>query len=227
MRASALVALSFLAGCDVLWGTYTQPNPQNCATGGLVCGNGTMCNLNTGTCQTPDEASSPPVPLPAACDPGGFCWENPLPQGNDINRAWARAANDIWFAGANGSILHWDGIVLSRAVTPTTFGLNGVWALGANEAWAVGDSGTVLHWDGSTWNLVATTGARLRGVYGTSASSVYMVGDNGTLRQWDGSTLRTLKSGATYSLESIWGTSASDMWAVGTAGTIVNIQCDA
>ena len=40
------------------------------------------------------------------CSQDNWCWENPLPQGNDLYRAWGRARNDVWFVGAYGTLLH-------------------------------------------------------------------------------------------------------------------------
>ena len=104
MRASVCLALLLSVGCDQLWGTYVQPNPQNCVTSGNACGAGTTCNRTTGSCDPPTSTGSPkPGPV---CNPGGFCWENPLPQGNDLNRAWGRTTSDVWFVGAYGTLLH-------------------------------------------------------------------------------------------------------------------------
>jgi len=103
MRASVCLALSIVAGCDQLSGSFIQPNPLNCATSGSDCNSGTSCNRMTGHCDPVAAVSPKPTPL---CNPGGFCWENPLPQGNDLYRAWGRAPNDVWFVGAYGTLLH-------------------------------------------------------------------------------------------------------------------------
>lgn len=105
MRASFCLVL-LLLGCDQLFGKYIEPNPQNCATSGSACGGGNVCNLATGRCEAPDGGSGPPADPEPVCDPGGFCWENTLPQGNDLYRAWARSLSDVWFVGAFGTILH-------------------------------------------------------------------------------------------------------------------------
>ncbi len=106
MRASVCLALAIVAGvtgCDQLSGSLIQPNPLNCATSGSACASGTACNLITGRCDASAAVSPKPAPL---CNPGGFCWENPLPQGNDLYRAWGRAKNDVWFVGDYGTLLH-------------------------------------------------------------------------------------------------------------------------
>src|SRR4051794_23454355 len=102
MRATAYLTLVLLSGCDQLWGTYVQPNPKNCVTS-ANCGAGKTCNPSTGNCDAPPAPNPTPV-----CDPAGFCWENPLPQGNDLYRAWGSSAGNVWFVGKSGTILHWD-----------------------------------------------------------------------------------------------------------------------
>ena len=192
MRASVcltLVVIAGVTGCDQLSGSLIQPNPLNCATSGSACASGTSCNLITGRCDASAAVSPKPAPL---CNPGGFCWENPLPQGNDLYRAWGRAKNDVWFVGDYGTLLHWNGSTLTRAVSPTTEALTGVWGSAANDVWAVGDFGTILRWNGTTWNQMSGGGGvHLRGVFGTSATNVWMVGDSGTLLRWSRASSRS------------------------------------
>ena len=40
---------------------------------------------------------------------GDWIWENPLPQGNDLNSVWAVSASDRFAVGDVGTILHFDG----------------------------------------------------------------------------------------------------------------------
>jgi hypothetical protein len=145
MRASARLALSLflLAGCDQLWGSYRDPNPQNCGTSHAPCKTGLICNPSTGDCEPPDGGVGPLGPPVPVCGAAGFCWENPLPQGNDLYRAFARTGDDVWFAGLGGTLLHWDDVALSSLVTPTTVQLTGVWSSARNDGWAVGDQGTI------------------------------------------------------------------------------------
>ena len=104
-RAGRCLVLLLMSACDQLWGKYVEPNPENCATSGSACPSGTSCNLSTGSCEPVDGGTTSPPPT-SVCDAGGFCWENPLPQGNDLYRAFARTNNDVWFVGSFGTILN-------------------------------------------------------------------------------------------------------------------------
>src|SRR2546426_1469877 len=38
------------------------------------------------------------------CSSDGWCWSNPLPQGNSLYSAWGSASNDVWAVGEGGTI---------------------------------------------------------------------------------------------------------------------------
>ena len=42
------------------------------------------------------------------CSAGGWCWENPLAQGNNLFGAWGADANNVWAIGQSGTILKGD-----------------------------------------------------------------------------------------------------------------------
>lgn len=41
---------------------------------------------------------------------GGFCWENPRPQGNDLLTVYGTGPDDVWAGGWGNALLHWDGV---------------------------------------------------------------------------------------------------------------------
>ena len=89
-----------------------------------------------------------------ACTAQGWCWQNPLPQGNHLNAVWGAGPADAWIVGDNGTILHWNGKVWSAVASGTSKSLSSVWGSGAQDVWAVGGAGTTLHFDGATWSSV-------------------------------------------------------------------------
>ena len=108
-----------------------------------------------------------------------------VPATETLYAIWGSAADDIFAVGANGRILHFDGLAWSAQDSPTSQTLRAVWGAGYDDVYAVGDAGTVLHFDGDAWSIedsVATT-ANLKSVWGSSASKIYIVGSNGTIIQ--------------------------------------------
>ena len=90
-----------------------------------------------------------PDPTPGApgalCSPDGWCWYNPLPQGDTLYSTWVTAPNDVWAVGAGGTILHYDGTAWSRTTLPSKSPLTGVWASVPSDVWAVAQDGTIAH----------------------------------------------------------------------------------
>lgn len=52
------------------------------------------------------------------CTLEGWCWEAPLPQGNDIRAVWGTSMRDLWLATANGGVFRWNGERTSMAGAP-------------------------------------------------------------------------------------------------------------
>jgi len=159
-----------------------------------------------------DASEASTNPDTGICSPGGWCWEVPSPQGNDLLAVWAWSADEAIAVGERGTLLHFDGEAWTAADTPTTRTLRAVWGPSPNDVWAVGDSGNLLHFDGASWVLTSgsakdvelglddgglqpdasvdaggiPTDVDLYGVHGLSASEIWVVGEAGTVAYYDG-----------------------------------------
>ena len=120
------------------------------------------------------------------CSPDGWCWENPLPQGNDLLDVWIAPGGDVWAVGAAGTVLraHLDDGFRTwwREPTPTAVPLTAVWGADDSHVWAVGVEGTVLFYDGTGW-VRENSGSQkmLSDVFGFGPGDVWVVGQDGTL----------------------------------------------
>jgi len=105
------------------------------------------------------------------------------PVDDTLYGVWGSAADDIYAVGANGCIVHFDGVAWSAQASPTAQTLRAVWGSGYDDVYAVGDAGTVLHFDGDAWTVIDTipTAEDLHSIWGSSDFSVYIVGSNGTI----------------------------------------------
>jgi hypothetical protein len=169
-----------------------------------VCGAAGAPNTCTSTTEPAD-------PICSAKD--GFCWGNPLPQGNDLRASVTLPSGDQWLSGLDGTVLHWDGARWSGTTALATVDFQAVVATSNSDVWAGGIGGVMLHYDGTAWSPVASgTTSTIRGLWGTSASQVWAAADDG-VHLWNGSAW-TMQS-ATPGVLAIEGTSASDVWAVG------------
>jgi hypothetical protein len=43
--------------------------------------------------------------LSGACSIDSWCWQSPLPQGEQLSAVWGSDANNVWAVGAEGAIL--------------------------------------------------------------------------------------------------------------------------
>jgi hypothetical protein len=93
-----------------------------------------------------------------SCSAEGFCWENPIPQGYNLQMIWGSGPTDIWAVGDAGTILRSDGGEGNLTMMPssTTFRLTQVGGTGRDDVWIVGEGGTVLHYDGTSLKRIAT-----------------------------------------------------------------------
>ena len=169
-----------------------------------------------------------PVLAPDASIPGvthdGWTWADG-PAGVDLFGAWGSSASDVWYVGAAGTILHFDGHAFSSPDSGTGEELRGVWGSSASDVWAVGrpqyDEGdaVILHWDGSAWGIAKTVAsASLYAVSGSAASDVWAVGAKGVTLHFDGATWTTVASDPGNDLTSVW-TDGKDAWAVGAVSS--------
>lgn len=156
------------------------------------------------------------------CSVDGWCWQNPLPQGNPLFAIWGSRSNNVFAVGQGGIIFRWDGHAWKPQRSGTRNSLYGVWGLDANNIWAVGDAGTILKWDGSAWSPQPSgSTSTLRGVWGSAPNNVWAAGANGQILRWDGATWTPQPSGTANGLNRLWGSDEKNIWAVGDKGTIL------
>lgn len=184
---------------------------------GRDAGDGNPVDLDAGVVLSPDAA------IPGVTR-NGWTWSNGGPQGATLFGAWGSGPADVWFVGAAGTILHYDGSSFSAPDSGTGADLYGVWGSSATDVWAVGTDETgpdadILHWDGTSWSLATSlSNAELYSVSGCGASDVWASGTDGALVHWDGTQWTAAQSGTTNVLTDVWCGSANDAWAVGSAG---------
>ena len=155
-------------------------------------------------------------------------WQNPLPQGNNLNSVFFTDANKGTAVGLSGTILRTTNGGASWAIqsSGTTMPLYGSWFTDANTGTLVGSSDTILRTTdgGASWAIQSSgTTNNLYGVCFMNADTGIAVGNAGTI-------LRTTDGGASWGIQSS-GTANNlcgicfinaDTWtAVGNAGTIL------
>ncbi|MDP3153084.1 MAG: hypothetical protein Q8N23_10465 [Archangium sp.] len=129
---------------------------------------------------------------PRLCTQEGWCFENPLPQGNTIRAAFVAGPREVYFVGDNATALLWNGE--HHSIIPLPGVGEGVDFLGVHgtspqDIIIVGSQGTILHYDGTSWvqePLAFPSTPQLRAVWArTTKPSVAVGKNNNILRRTD------------------------------------------
>lgn len=166
-------------------------------------------------------------PLQPVCDPSGWCWDHPVPQGNTLYGVWGTSASDLYAVGDGRSILRWNGVSWSRMATAKaaqTF--HAVFGVGG-KVFAGGTNGTLLELSGTAWtdsdptSLAGTN--TIRALWGASTTNVYAVGGGGMVLRLGGGGWSKIAHGlTTQHLYAIWGSGANDLYVGGEGGTLLH-----
>jgi hypothetical protein len=179
--------------------------------------------------------ASPPPQIGGVCSVDGWCWDLPLPQGNDLYSVWGSDRSHLFAVGQLGTLLRLDGGAWTNVSSGTREAYRGVWGTGPDDVWAIGDQLSVIHYDGTAWSvqlLPATTTQRLDGgrfpvlaaLAGTSRTNVWVVGEGGTILHFDGARWSNPESGTSATLRSVFANQEDDAWAVGDGGVVVHFD---
>ena len=80
---------------------------------------------------------------------------------------WGSGPTDVFAVGANGTIVHYNGVTWSPMISGTTSQLVAVGGTGPNDVFAGGTGGLLLHYDGTDWTpLRPPTSADLTHIQG-------------------------------------------------------------
>ncbi len=181
--------------------------------GGSLSRAGMSALGGSGTYDTRDPRGSACVE--SMCTSGGWCWLNPLPQGNSLFDVVVHDS-EFWAIGEDGLVLRGDGEHWLRCPTPTTESLRGSWFAPDGTLWVVGTGGAVLSFDGVVWTVHhAEPGLFLNDVHGTGSSDVWVVGDDVALHfdgtHWERHVLQTKAA-----INCVWARDAHDVWVGGS-----------
>ena len=92
----------------------------------------------------------------------------------------------VWFVGAAGLVIFYDGTTWSKKLTTVTTDLTTVVALSETDVWIAGDAGVVLHWDGTSLKSVpGPYGNRtLTKLHSPAPNDMWLVGYGNTILRY-------------------------------------------
>jgi hypothetical protein len=165
----------------------------------------------------PSKSAEPEAPPPV------------VPTASSFSAIWGSSAKDVWAVGSEGSIVHYDGKMLSMIDSGTQVRLLSVHGTAPDDVWFVGEMGVTLHWDGESMTEVSRIPDQtLLGVWANGPEDVWAIGfypqDRvGVVRHWTGDDWDELLVGPAASLWEIWSSGPGDVWIVGTSTNLTGL----
>lgn len=155
-----------------------------------------------------------------ACSSDRWCWERPLPVGDQIIRLRGSGPNDIWALGGSSTRLHWNGTLWLPVPGPDEGFGYGLWVRHPGDAWAGGSD--LLHWDGASWTAQNMKGLAINDMSGTAAGEGFAVGAAGQILHLaaGSASWKSEHSGTSGSLRGVLALEG-EAWAVGDGGTVL------
>ncbi|HOW51736.1 MAG TPA: hypothetical protein PLV42_06805 [bacterium] len=210
---------------------YPSPEPDTCAFIGANCGDIDLGDktISCGACADPDTCGGGGTPYVCGhplCEEG-WCWENPYPQGDDLNDIYALDATHVWAVGDSVAIFY-NGVSWERIPYQLRQGGNiqAVYAADADNVWAVATDGCILFLnaeglltcdreiddDGFPTHWTETDNA-LYDIHGTGPNDIWAVGRE-IILHWDGETWTTAHT-TVSKLNAVWAVDADTVYAGG------------
>jgi hypothetical protein len=159
------------------------------------------------------------------CSLAGFCWEDPIPSGNNVFSIYGFSPTDVFQGGAISTVARYDGLGW-KGLAQQSGGADyfAVWGADDKDVWAVGQCGTIAFYNGTAWIDRSSTFPiylTWHGLTGTSTSDIWAAGDGGTILHYNGTTWTQVTSNAgTQDLYAIYAI-GTEVWAVG-GNTVVH-----
>ncbi len=161
-------------------------------------------------------AGAPSEPLDF-CSVDGWCWMNPLPQGNDL-AAVLTLGEHSYFAGDVGMLFRYDGQAFERLQSPSDEDILALWGPSSQELWALTRDHVYRQREG-VWEELLERERGFRHLHGTSGDDVWVAGEG--LEHWDGVKWSALELPATWP-SAIWAGAPGEVW-VATSKALLRV----
>lgn len=150
----------------------------------------------------------------------------------DLHGVYARSPDDLWAAGDDATIVHWDGSAWSEAFSLDGIDLRSLFivagSVGEDGVLAVGTGGQLVSYQAGVWfpQQIASGSAVMNDIFGVDGT-LFAVGTEATLtmkepgRGWQ---LQTTNDTRDRDLTAIVGRSADDVVAFGAGGVVIRYK---
>lgn len=137
-----------------------------------------------------------------------------LPIDKGLADLWATDESNIWIAGGESSVLHFDGtnwIDRSPNLAVDLYAISGVPGSTGDDIWAVGRAGVAAHFNGAGWQRIDSGSDNdLLDLWAFSADDVWFVGEDG-VRRWNGEKIVQEPDWPREQVNAIWAASPAEI----------------
>jgi hypothetical protein len=146
----------------------------------------------------------------------------------DMHAVWGTSAEDVWWAGAKGRVLHFNGSILVPRDSGTDKDLHGVWGRSSSDVWFAG-KGVILHYNnGKFFNRTPKnlTEPFFRTVHAPAdGSTVVIAGNDGlVMRVLDDGTLHKEATNSGVKVYGLFAVNAGVIWGMGSGGQALRLS---
>jgi len=128
---------------------------------------------------------------------------------------WGSSPHNIYIAGNNSVIYHWDGAVCATLETPSWTYINALVPLTGDSVLAAGEQGSMYSCAGNVVTPVSTgTTASIHCLWGFAADDIIFGTDGPDILQWNGEHLCPMPRTATAAVNGIWAFSRHELLAI-------------
>lgn len=146
----------------------------------------------------------------------------------DMHAVWGTSETDVWWAGAEGRVLHFNGEILVPRDSGTKKDLYAVWGRSKTDVWFAG-AGVVLLYNGAKFfdrTPKDLTDPVFRAIHAPADGSTLLIaGDDGiVMRVLDDGTLHKESTNSGVKVHGLFAVNAGVAWGVGSGGQALRLS---
>jgi hypothetical protein len=152
-------------------------------------------------------------------------WQNPYPQGNNLNRMWGFPDGSFLAVGDAGTVLSYKNGSWAFLECGVREDLHSVWASSASDVYVAGLGGTLVRYDGSKWSKVSIpSNDDFYAVWLNSDSDLFVTGAGGRIQNRYNGTWTSYAAAPGKRLRALLGYSHTEVYASGSDATLLRFN---
>ncbi|MBN2344132.1 MAG: hypothetical protein JXX29_19715 [Deltaproteobacteria bacterium] len=169
------------------------------------------------------------------CEDDGWCLMD-IPAGvtETLSAVHGCSVNDVWAAGRNGIILHYNGSTWTEMYSGTSQNLRDIHCVSSTSVWAAGENATVVVFNGDAWSVagIPELAGNYNKIWAADENNVFFTSDAGVVLQYRDGNFTFMEIGSFSSefgdvyyppFKGIWGSDVDDIWIGGAPDYLLHM----